>query len=316
MVIDGMFDRQDSDETPLMAMEPGVPGPDGDVADVAVESGRTRVSRAEARARILRHLRSSGRATVDELATELGVSAVTVHRHLAGLEEEGVIARPRGAAQLLHTAAAASSAYADRAAAHTTAKEVIAQRAMAYLPSGAGAIFIDGSTTCLCLAREIARAVSSELTIVTTSPALLNEFASRTVRVIALPGELDQQARVIGGPWTVEFLSTIHLQAAFISGIGLTLEAGLTSQRRAIGDVLKEVVARSPQTYMLVDSSKFGRTALLHIAWPWQATAVITDAGLSTETVPAYADRGVNVVIAGTPVAPLSRARRDGTDFH
>ena len=90
-----------------------------------------------------------------------------------------------------------------------------------------------------------------------------HEFASRTVRVIALPGELDQLARVVGGPWTVEFLATIHVQAAFISGIGITLEAGLTSQRRAIGDVLKEVVARSPQTYILVDSTKFGRTALL-----------------------------------------------------
>ncbi len=116
--------------------------------------------------------------------------------------------------------------------------------------------------------------------------------------MIALPGELDQVARVIGGPWTVEFLASLNVQAAFISGIGLTLEAGLTSQRRAIGDVLKEVVARSPETYMLVDSSKFGRTALLHIAWPWQATAVITDEGLAPEVVESYAARGVALVVA------------------
>lgn len=270
--------------------------------DVTVADGDSlrgsRRSRNEARALILRRLRGSGQATIQELAEELGVSPVTVHRHLARLEAEGVIARPRGGAQLLHSATAASLAYADRLAANHAAKEVIARRALAFLPPRNGAIFIDASTTCLALAREIARSVSSELTIVTTSPALLDEFSSRTVRVIALPGELDQVARVIGGPWTVEFLASLNVKAAFISGIGLTLEAGLTSQRRAIGDVLKEVVARSPETYMLVDSSKFGRTALLHIAWPWQATAVITDEGLAPEVVESYAARGVALVVA------------------
>ena len=251
------------------------------------------------RGRILRRLRASGRTTVQELAAELGVSAVTVHRHLAGLEREGVIARPRGSAQLLDAVGAPSS-FAERLMTNVAAKEAIARRALAFLPPAGGAIFVDASTTCLYLARLIARSVSSELTIVTTSPALLNEFSSRTVRVIALPGELDQLARVVGGPWTVEFLSTLHVQAAFISGIGLTLEAGLTTQRRAIGDVLKGVVARSPHTYMLVDSAKFGRTALLHIAWPWQATAAITDAGLAPEMIAAYAARDVNILVAGS----------------
>lgn len=258
----------------------------------------SRATRAEARHRILNRLRASGRATVHELAIELGVSPVTVHRYLAGLEREGVIARPRGAAQLLNSGAA-TSAYEDRATRNIAAKEVIARRALAFMPHSGGAIFVDASSTCLFLAREIARSVSTELTIVTTSPALLHEFASRTIRVIALPGELDQLARVIGGAWTVEFLANLHVQAAFISGIGLTLEAGLTTQRRAIRDVLKEVVARCPLTYMLVDSSKLGRTALLHIAWPWQAAALITDAGIPCDVVAAYQTKGVNLVVAG-----------------
>ncbi len=80
----------------------------------------------------------------------------------------------------------------------------------------------------------------------------------------------------------MEFLASLYVEAAFISGIGLTLEAGLTSQRRATSDVLKEVVARSPRTYMLVDHSKFGRTRLLHIAWSWHAADVIVDSGAGT----------------------------------
>jgi len=258
----------------------------------------TRANRVETRGRILRHLRDTGRATVDDLAAALGVSTVTVHRHLATLEGEGVIARPRGGAQLLDLASAETSSFTLRAATQVPQKEAIARAALAYLPPPGAAIFVDASTTCLFLAREIIRSVTTDLTIVTTSPALLNQFTSRTVRVIALPGELDQLVRVIGGAWTVEFLSTLHVQAAFISGVGLTLEAGLTSERRAIGDVLKEVVKRSPHTYMLVDSSKFGRTALLHISWPWQVTAVITDAGLDADVVNAYTEHGVAMRLA------------------
>ena len=80
--------------------------------------------RAEVRGRILRRLRSTGRATVRELAAELGVSTVTVHRHLAELEREGVIARPRGAAQLLPRPARPSSDYADAAAARSSPRRL------------------------------------------------------------------------------------------------------------------------------------------------------------------------------------------------
>jgi DeoR/GlpR family transcriptional regulator of sugar metabolism len=51
---------------------------------------------------------------------------------------------------------------------------------------------------------------------------------------------------------------------------------------------------------MLVDSSKFTTTALLHIAWPWEATAVITDAGLAPEIMTSYEARSVNVVLSGS----------------
>jgi DeoR family fructose operon transcriptional repressor len=268
--------------------------------DISVPSGVAggKDTQVRTRDRILQRLRTSGRVVIQDLATELDVSVVTIHRHLATLEEEGLIIRSRGVAQLFLPPGGAGTDYGNRLNAHVEAKQVIARKALEYLPARGGAVFLDASTTCLYLAREIMRSISSELTIVTTSPAILSEFASHTVRVIALPGELDQVTRVVGGPWTVEFLATLHVQAAFISGIGLTLETGLTTQRRAISDVLKHVASLSPQTYMLVDSSKFTTTALLHIAWPWEATAIITDTGLAPEVITLYRDKNVNMVIA------------------
>lgn len=257
------------------------------VREVPTEDGRER---------ILRRLRTGGTASVRDLAEELGVSPVTVHRHLARLESDGLIARPRGGARLL-SSAAIDLDFEHRLAAHADRKQAIARRAMDVIPAS-GAIFVDASTTCLFAAREIERRAAGNLTVVTTSPAILRTFNTAAIRVVAAPGELDPTLRAILGPWTIEFLEGLNLQTALIAGVGMTLEAGLTTTHRQLADVLQQVVKRSHQVYILIDSSKFGRTALLRIVEPWAVTGVITDSALDPVEVEAYRARGVNLIIA------------------
>jgi DeoR/GlpR family transcriptional regulator of sugar metabolism len=140
--------------------------------------------------------------------------------------------------------------------------------------------------------------VNGNLTIVTTSPAVLRTFSSASVRVIAAPGELDPTLRAILGPWAVEFLEDLNLQTALISGVGITLEAGLTTTHRQLADLLRQVVRRSVRVYILIDSSKFGRTALLSIVEPSSVAGVVTDAALDPSEAEAYRARGVNLIVA------------------
>jgi DeoR/GlpR family transcriptional regulator of sugar metabolism len=250
----------------------------------------------DGRERILRRLRTEGSASVRDLARDLGVSPVTVHRYLARLESDGLITRQRGGARL-HTGAAIDLDFEHRLAAHADRKAAIARRAMELVPT-TGSVFIDASTTCLFAAREIERRVNGNLTIVTTSPAILRTFSSASVRVIAAPGELDPTLRAILGPWAVEFLEDLNLQTALISGVGITLEAGLTTTHRQLADLLRQVVRRSDRVYILIDSSKFGRTALLNIVEPSSVAGVISDAALDPAEAEAYRARGVNLIVA------------------
>ncbi|HWE61724.1 MAG TPA: DeoR family transcriptional regulator, partial [Chloroflexota bacterium] len=89
-----------------------------------------------------------------------------------------------------------------------------------------------------------------------------------------------------------------NLDVALISGVGITLEDGLTTSHRQLADLLKQVVLRSKQVYILIDSSKFGRTALLHIVEPWAVAGVITDAEIDPVLAAEYRDRGVNLLLA------------------
>jgi DeoR family fructose operon transcriptional repressor len=88
------------------------------------------------------------------------------------------------------------------------------------------------------------------------------------------------------------------METAFLSAGGVTLENGLTTTRRALADTLNAASASSAKTIGLIDSSKFGLSALLAIARPDELDALVVDDGLPRETIDAYAAAGVNLIVA------------------
>jgi DeoR family fructose operon transcriptional repressor len=103
---------------------------------------------------------------------------------------------------------------------------------------------------------------------------------------------------MIGGRWAAEFLAGLNIEVAFMSSGGVTLEHGLTTTRRALVDTLRAALASSARGIGLIDSSKFGLSALLSIVRPEELDAVVVDDGLSRELVDAYESAGVNLVLA------------------
>ena len=78
----------------------------------------------------------------------------------------------------------------------------------------------------------------NELTLVTNSPAIAYEVIAEPMHVVVCPGELDQHMRMLAGRWTVEFMGELNFDTAFVSAAGLTLDAGLTTSRRPLADVV------------------------------------------------------------------------------
>ena len=104
----------------------------------------------------------------------------------------------------------------------------------------------------------------NELTLVTSSPAIAYEMQAEPMHVVVAPGELDQHMKMLAGRWTVEFLSQLNFDVAFVSCAGITLEEGLTTARRPLADVINAARGRQ-RTVALIDSTKFGRASLLTI---------------------------------------------------
>jgi DeoR family fructose operon transcriptional repressor len=252
------------------------------------------------RARILERIQRDGGASVRELAREYGVSSITVHRDLERLAQDGLIERVHGGARPSVTRSGriqVATDWAKRLQHALPEKEAIAARAAEQVEDGS-TIFVDSSSTCLSLARYLERNPPRALTLVTNSPAIALELQAQSIHVVVTPGEVDQTLRMIGGRWAVEFLGGLNIETAFFSAGGVTLDQGLTTTRRSLADTLHAAMASSKRTIALIDSTKFGLSALLSIARLDELDAVIVDDGLPRDTIDAYEAAGVKLIVA------------------
>lgn len=246
------------------------------------------------RAQILETIQQTGYVTLAAMSTEFKVSPVTIHRDFEHLEKNGQVERVRGGARLpANERHEIRNDFTQRLEQNPDAKRRIAEAARRLVPDG-GTVFCDSSTSVLALARVIEKSPPLSLTVVTNSPAIGYLVQSSAIHIVLAPGELDQSLRCLLGRWTTEFLSTLSFSAAFISAAGIT-ETGLRTTQRGLADVTEAVMARSAETYALMDSTKFDTTAMIGMASPTQVR-VVTDDGLAPEVRQRYEARGWSIV--------------------
>lgn len=271
-------------------------------ADLISERAPTPPAMPEGRrAEMLTFITELGTASIAELARQFAVSPVTVHRDLQYLAEQGSVERVRGgarAAPLLDSVASPTD-WGSRITQAWEAKQAIARTALEGIESG-DTVFLDSSTTCFALAKEIQLRPPKALTIVTNSPAIIHEVRLGPLHMIVVPGEIDQNLSAITGRWTEEFLAQLNFSTAYISCVGVTPEQGLMSNQRNLSDTLRSASASASKTVALVDSSKLDSPGLTHIVSLDRLESLITDAGLPPPTEERFRRAGANLVLSSS----------------
>ena len=254
------------------------------------------------RAQILERIQRDGGVSVADLARDHAVSPITVHRDLEQLAREGLVERVHGGARALRnrshppTLPLIATAWTQRVEQAAAAKAAIAAHVATMVTSGS-TVFLDASSSALALARRLMEDPPNELTLVTNSPAIAYEVIAEPMHVVVCPGELDQHMRMIAGRWTVEFLHDLNFDMAFVSAAGLTLDAGLTTSRRPLADVVNAARAAAGRTVGMIDATKFGRASLVSIAPAQELDLIVTDDGLEAAVAQEYRAAAVRLEI-------------------
>ncbi|MBQ3219194.1 MAG: DeoR/GlpR transcriptional regulator [Clostridia bacterium] len=208
---------------------------------------------------ILEILNKNKSATVEELASELFVSGATIRRDLRAMEKQGLIKRSHGGAMPFKSSAE-ESAFAIREQENTVAKRSIAMLAAKLIHNG-DSVFLDSSTTTGLMIPLLNN--FNYLSVTTTglrNALLLSQ--TNTVKIYIAGGQILNHSNSIIGSDTMDYISRIHADIAFISCSGVDLKNGFTDASIEQAKLKQQMKKNSKKIVMLCDSTKFNKTFL------------------------------------------------------
>jgi ribose transport system substrate-binding protein len=237
----------------------------------------------ERRQRLLEILRTQPGLRVPELAALLDVSQGTVRNDLEAMADSGLVNRVHGGAVLADDQQPASPSFSSRAHKNDASKLMIARWAAELVEDG-DSILLDASTTVYFMARYLKD--RRRLRIITNGIEVARQLAGNPSNtVILVGGMLNTDGSSITGPLGEQFFQGLHVQKAFVSCSGFTLETGLTEVHIYEGQLKSRAIAAANTVIALVDSSKFGKVDLTPFARSEQITQLFTDNNLSPEWI-------------------------------
>lgn len=250
---------------------------------------------------ILNRLNEQGGCSYDELAAMLEVSGMTVRRDIEQLAKQGKVIKALGGVQKANAPVSFyESAAASRLNVNSREKQAIAQQALTYLKPQQ-TIFVDGSTTCL----ELAKLLGSKgigLTVVT--PSVLVTLAlgqGSDNRIVGIGGQYDPASLSFVGPTAEDEARKFFVDVAFFSTKGFVVGEG-TFESSVPNFRIKQIIAEQcHEVVLLVDHSKFGKRALCKVLDIARIHTVITDDKTSKDDLAVLRSMAKTVRVACCP---------------
>lgn len=255
------------------------------------------------RHRILQRVAEEQTIHIRELATDLGVSEMTIRRDITRLERDGFLRRTYGGATA-HVTRSLELAFNARALQSASAKRLIGMTA-APLVAGATTIFIGTGTTTEQLALYLP--ARDEVTIITNSLPVASLLGTRPGRVVVLGGGVRRDELCCVGPVACATVRRYHADVAVLSAAGLSARAGMTELDDETAEVHRLMTDHSDALVAVVDGSKLGGVAPAVVVPVDSISTLVTDESADPGEADAVRSRGVNVIVA--PHAPERRAR-------
>ncbi|MET1995674.1 DeoR/GlpR family DNA-binding transcription regulator [Enterococcus faecium] len=213
-------------------------------------------------------------ATIEELTKEFNVSVNTIRRDINELVARGNnnIEKVYGGIRARNDALLS---FDSRHSSNYQEKLKIAQKA-ADLIQNDDVIFIDSGTTTAPIMKYLDRDI--RCTIITNNLDIIDQMDSFSNIKLFLVGSLfRKKTRSFIAIDDEVILDRFNINKAFLAATGLSLKNGITNSDQGEYWIKKNVVNVSEKNILLVDSTKFGRSALLTYAKLDQIDIIVTD---------------------------------------
>jgi DeoR/GlpR family transcriptional regulator of sugar metabolism len=227
----------------------------------------------ERQGEILLFIKEKGTASIADTAVQFGVSEMTVRRVLYKLADSGQVIRTPGGA-MAAPAGSVERSFLERSAKMSGSKDAIGRKA-AHLVRDGETVVLDSGTTTRFIARYLA--TKRDVTVVTTSLAVLEELAgSTTVRVRLTGGFYRRSSHDLSGNAVLDALGGVHADRVFFGAAALSFHKGVMNFD---AEMPKVFLRAGRERILVIDSSKIGIEAVYRLCPVEKCDLVITDKG-------------------------------------
>ena len=221
-----------------------------------------------------------GEITIRELASQLHVSEMTIHRDLDYLQKEKYLFKKRGAASFLENPQRNKNSF------YLEEKRAIGKKIASMIKPGQSILF-DNSTTALECARFLD--TSMNLTFYTTGTQATELLSSYPNSILYCSGGYyfrDSTGYI--GKQAEDFVASLHVDVCVIGASGIDVNGGITIPYPMHTPLQQKIIAAADLCLLGADHSKFGRVAMEKVADLSDIDMIITDSGISEEKLNRY----------------------------
>lgn len=222
---------------------------------------------------ILEIARKNGKVTVEQLAEHFGVTLQTIRRDLTELAETNKLERVHGGAVL--PSGTTNIQYEERRNLNEAAKLAIAGACAAHIPEGCS-VFLNIGTSTEAVARQLIR--HRNLMLVTNNMNVARIFGENTQsQTIVTGGTLRRSDNGLVGTVAVDAIKQFKFDYAVIGCSAMDEDGDLLDFDVEEVAVSQTIIAQSRKCFLVVDASKFSRTAPARIASMQSLNAIFTN---------------------------------------
>lgn len=220
---------------------------------------------------------------------EFGVDSSTIRRDLARLEADGLVIRTQGGFLPIENKESFDYPYEPRRQFRSSTKSQLGEYAASLVKDGETVLIDSGSTTWHVAnglkSKQNVTAITNDLKIA----LLLSECSNINLHVTG--GVQVDTVYTLVGPNTVDYISKIHVDIAFIGAEAVDAELGVTNVNVIEVPVKQAMVRAADRAVLVADSSKFGKRSFARVCGIEELSEVVTDSRIAPEQRKAFGEK-------------------------
>jgi DeoR family glycerol-3-phosphate regulon repressor len=245
--------------------------------------------------RIIETVSTQGFVSVEALAKQFSVTTQTIRRDIKALNDMGFLQKFHGG--VFSASSVKNIAYQTRKNLYPEEKIRIADRLAAFIPDNASLFLNIGTST-----EEVARSLKKSKTglrIITNNLNVASILCDKEdFEVIVAGGVVRSKDMGITGEATIGFIRQFKVDFGIIGVSGIDADGTLLDFDYNEVWVTREIIRNSRKVFLVTDTSKFGRNAMVRLGNLSEIDVVFTDSEPPEAYVNAFSAAETRLVVA------------------